>query len=164
MHSDSADDNPVVFRDNWRTVLKVMVFGLGAVVSSIVSSIVSAFSLSYATNSQFVPGSVMLAVNITTAALGIASQPLFGMLADRIGRKPVCVPHRPRRAAYALARPPGSSHRTLRKASPAVAKLARMRQEEPYRPEVRGDMALTGMPGVRYENAQHGGDVQNSKN
>jgi MFS family permease len=77
----------VVFRDNWRTVLKVMVFGLWTVVSSIVS----AFSLSYATNSQFVPGSVMLAVNITTAALGIASQPLFGMLADRIGRKPVFI-------------------------------------------------------------------------
>jgi MFS family permease len=77
----------VVFRDNWRTVLKVMVFGLWTVVSSIVS----AFSLSYATNSQFVPGSVMLAVNITTAALGIASQPLFGILADRIGRKPVFI-------------------------------------------------------------------------
>ena len=77
----------VVMRDHWRTVLKVIAFGVWAVVSSIFS----AFSLSYAAKEQFVPASVMLAVTIVTAALSVGIQPLFGILADRIGRKPVFI-------------------------------------------------------------------------
>jgi MFS family permease len=77
----------VVLRDYWSTVIKVILFGVWAVVSTIVS----AFGLSYATNGHFVPSSVMLTTTIVTAALGIIAQPLFGILADRIGRKPVFI-------------------------------------------------------------------------
>lgn len=77
----------VVFRDNWQTVIKVIMFGLWAVVSSIVS----AFSVSYAANGHLVSGTVMLGVIIVTAALGVVAQPMFGVLADRIGRKPVFI-------------------------------------------------------------------------
>ncbi|WP_211439227.1 MFS transporter [Corynebacterium glutamicum] len=77
----------VVFRDHWRTVIKVIAFGLWAVISSIFS----AFSLSYATGEPGIPASLMLLVTITTALCGIISQPLFGMLADKIGRKPVFI-------------------------------------------------------------------------
>ncbi|GAB2733279.1 MFS transporter [Sinomonas soli] len=77
----------VVLRDYWPTVIKVIFFGVWAVVSTIVS----AFGLSYATNGHFVPSSVMLTTTIVTAALGIIAQPLFGILADRIGRKPVFI-------------------------------------------------------------------------
>ncbi len=77
----------VVFRDHWRTVVKVIAFGLWAVVSSIVS----AFALSYATGEPGISGSLMLGVTITTAVGGIITQPLFGILADKIGRKPVFI-------------------------------------------------------------------------
>lgn len=77
----------VVFRDHWATVLKVIFFGLWAVISSIFS----AFSLAYATGGPGIPRSIMLAVTIVTAACGIIAQPAFGLLADRIGRKPVFI-------------------------------------------------------------------------
>ncbi|MDQ4489209.1 MFS transporter [Sinomonas sp. ASV486] len=77
----------VVLRDYWPTVIKVVIFGVWAVVSTIVS----AFSLSYATNNHLVSSSIMLAATIVTAALALVAQPLFGILADRIGRKPVFI-------------------------------------------------------------------------
>jgi MFS family permease len=77
----------VVFRDHWATVLKVVFFGLWAVISSIFA----AFGLAYATGEHGIPSSVMLTVTIVTAACGIIAQPCFGLLADRIGRKPVFI-------------------------------------------------------------------------
>jgi len=77
----------VVFRDHWATVVKVIFFGLWAVISSIFS----AFGLAYATGAHGIPAPVMLTVTITTAACGIIAQPGFGLLADRIGRKPVFI-------------------------------------------------------------------------
>ena len=86
---DTRNELPlkVVFRDHWRTVVKVIAFGLWAVVSSIVS----AFALAYATGEPGISGSMMLSVVIVTAVCGIITQPLVGMLADRIGRKPVFI-------------------------------------------------------------------------
>jgi len=77
----------VVLRDHWATVLKVIVFGLW----SVVSSVFSAFGLAYATGKFGVPPAVMLTVTIVTAALGIIAQPYAGIIADRIGRKPVFI-------------------------------------------------------------------------
>jgi MFS family permease len=77
----------VVLRDHWATVLKVIVFGLW----SVVSSIFAAFGLAYATGKFGIPTPVMLTVTIVTAALGVAAQPYAGILADRIGRKPVFI-------------------------------------------------------------------------
>src|SRR6478736_6685182 len=68
----------VVLRDHWATILKVILFGLW----SVVSSVFAAFGLAYAG---------MLTVTIVTAALGIIVQPYAGILADRIGRKPVFI-------------------------------------------------------------------------
>ncbi|MGO4187478.1 MFS transporter [Pseudarthrobacter sp. TAF60_1] len=77
----------VVLRDHWATILKVIVFGLW----SVVSSVFAAFGLAYATGKFGVPAPVMLTVTIVTAALGIVVQPYAGILADRIGRKPVFI-------------------------------------------------------------------------
>jgi MFS family permease len=87
--SDAKQELPikVVLRDHWATVLKVMVFGLW----SVVSSVFAAFGLAYATGKFGVPAPVMLTVTIVTAALGILVQPYAGILADRIGRKPVFI-------------------------------------------------------------------------
>lgn len=87
--SNQVEELPikVVLRDHWATVLKVIVFGLW----SVVSSIFSAFGLAYATGKFGIPAPVMLTVTIVTAALGIISQPYAGILADKIGRKPVFI-------------------------------------------------------------------------
>ncbi|MFC8524004.1 MULTISPECIES: MFS transporter [Micrococcaceae] len=76
----------VVLRDHWATILKVILFGLW----SVVSSVFAAFGLAYA-GKLGVPAAVMLTVTIVTAALGIVVQPYAGILADRIGRKPVFI-------------------------------------------------------------------------
>jgi len=76
----------VVLRDHWATILKVILFGLW----SVVSSVFAAFGLAYA-GKLGVPAAVMLTVTIVTAALGIVVQPYAGILADRIGRKPVSI-------------------------------------------------------------------------
>lgn len=87
--SNQVEELPikVVLRDHWATVLKVIVFGLW----SVVSSIFAAFGLAYATGKFGIPAPVMLTVTIVTAALGIISQPYAGILADKIGRKPVFI-------------------------------------------------------------------------
>jgi MFS family permease len=76
----------VVLRDHWATILKVILFGLW----SVVSSVFAAFGLAYA-GKLGIPAAVMLTVTIVTAALGIVVQPYAGILADRIGRKPVFI-------------------------------------------------------------------------
>ena len=77
----------VVLRDHWRTIIKVIFFGLW----SVVSSVFAAFGLAYATGKFGIPSAAMLGVTIVTAALGIIAQPYAGILADRIGRKPVFI-------------------------------------------------------------------------
>jgi MFS family permease len=76
----------VVLRDHWSTVLKVVLLGL----FSVVSTIFAAFALAYGKNVGL-PSSVILGATIATAALGVAAQPFAGILADRIGRKPVFI-------------------------------------------------------------------------
>jgi MFS family permease len=75
-----------VLRDHWATVLKVVVLGL----FSVVSTIFAAFALGYAAGLGL-PRTVMLEATILTAALAVVVQPCAGILADRIGRKPVFI-------------------------------------------------------------------------
>lgn len=52
-----------------------------------VSSLVMIFGLSWATNNQHIERSSMLAAIAASQAVALLCQPLFGLLADRIGRK-----------------------------------------------------------------------------
>lgn len=52
-----------------------------------VSSLVMIFGLSWATNNQHIERSTMLAAIAASQAVALLCQPLFGLLADRIGRK-----------------------------------------------------------------------------
>ncbi|MFF3376702.1 MFS transporter, partial [Streptomyces sp. NPDC002680] len=75
-----------VFREHWATILKVVVLGL----FSVVSTIYAAFAMAYA-GQLGLPRSVMLQAVILTASLSLVVQPFAGILADRIGRKPVFI-------------------------------------------------------------------------
>jgi MFS family permease len=77
----------VLFRDHWPTVLRVAVCASFAMVNTIVN----VFALAYATQVEGISKPTMLAVISVANAGAVLSQPLFGMLADRIGRKPVFV-------------------------------------------------------------------------
>lgn len=76
----------VVFRDHWATVLKVVVFGVWAVVSSVVSAYGISYGVANGLDSAF-----MFTITIVTGGLGLFAQPLFSLLADKIGRKPVFI-------------------------------------------------------------------------
>lgn len=77
----------VIFRDHWPSVLRVVGCGLFAVVSTIFS----AFALSWGTHEAGVSRTVMVGATVLTAALALVAQPAAGILADRIGRKPVFI-------------------------------------------------------------------------
>lgn len=81
---------PVVdlFRNHWRDVLRVVVCAFIAVVSTVFS----VFGLAYATAEGIgLSRTTMLWVAIAANAVALFSQPLYGMLSDRIGRKPVFI-------------------------------------------------------------------------
>ena len=80
---------PVVelFRDHWRTVVRIAACASFAMVNTIVN----VFALAYATKVTGVDRGTMLAVIAVANATAVVTQPLYGMLADRIGRKPVFV-------------------------------------------------------------------------
>jgi MFS family permease len=80
---------PVVelFRDHWRTVVRIAVCASFAMVNTIVN----VFALAYATKVAGVDRGTMLAVIAVANAAAVVTQPLYGLLADRVGRKPVFV-------------------------------------------------------------------------
>jgi MFS family permease len=80
---------PVVelFRNHWRTVVRIAVCASFAMVNTIVN----VFALAYATKVAGVDRGTMLAVIAVANAAAVVTQPLYGMLADRIGRKPIFV-------------------------------------------------------------------------
>jgi MFS family permease len=77
----------VLFRDHWADVLRVTV---AAVIAS-VSTIFTVYALSYAVNTMELDKSAMLWVGVLANTAALAALPLFGILADRIGRKPVFI-------------------------------------------------------------------------
>lgn len=90
---EAADNNtadmPVVelLRSNKLRMLRVI---FGALIS-VVSTIFSVYTLSYAVNTVHIPRSTMLTVLVLANVVALFAIPLFAMLADRIGRKPVFI-------------------------------------------------------------------------
>ena len=82
-------DAPVVelFRSHWRSLLRIGVCASFAMVNTIVN----VFALAYATQVVGVAKPVMLGVISVANLVAVVTQPLYGLLADRVGRKPVFV-------------------------------------------------------------------------
>ncbi|SDG23960.1 MFS transporter [Pseudonocardia oroxyli] len=80
---------PIVelFRDHWLTVLRIAVCASFAMVNTIVN----VFALAYATQVEGISRPTMLAVISVANAVAVLTQPFYGILADRVGRKPVFV-------------------------------------------------------------------------
>jgi MFS family permease len=76
-----------VLRGHWRAVLRVAVAGFCIAPAPLVY----VFGLAYATNGIGLSQSSMLVLVAGSSLALVATQPLFAMLSDRIGRKPVFV-------------------------------------------------------------------------
>ena len=71
----------------WADVLRVIF----AALVSVVSTIFSVFTLSYAVNTMQIDRSTMLTVLILANLVALGAIPAFAALADRIGRRPVFI-------------------------------------------------------------------------
>jgi MFS family permease len=76
-----------LLRDYWKDVLRVIVCALIATVSTLTA----VFALGYATSSFGVARPTMLWAGVLANTTALIAQPLWAMLADRIGRKPVFI-------------------------------------------------------------------------
>ncbi|HEY5854646.1 MAG TPA: MFS transporter [Aldersonia sp.] len=87
-HHETADVPVVeVFRSHWRKVLRISLSATFAMINTIVN----VFALAYAVQVQGFERSTMLWAIAAANFVAVLTQPLFGILADRIGRKPVFV-------------------------------------------------------------------------
>jgi MFS family permease len=87
--NDATAQVPVVelFRSNWLAVVRVSL----TATFTMINTIVNVFALAYATKVVGLNTATMLGVIAAANAAAVFTQPLFGVLADRIGRKPVFV-------------------------------------------------------------------------
>lgn len=76
-----------VFTDYWADVLRIIF----AALISVVSTIFSVFTLSYAVNTMHIDRSTMLTVLVLANFVALGAIPAWATLADRIGRKPVFI-------------------------------------------------------------------------
>ena len=77
----------ILFRDHWASVLRVIF----AALVSVVSTIFGVYALSYATRTVGIDSTTMLWVGISANAVALFAIPLWAILSDRIGRKPVFI-------------------------------------------------------------------------
>ncbi|MGH3378780.1 MAG: MFS transporter [Actinoallomurus sp.] len=77
----------VLFREQWADVLRVV---LAALIASL-STIFTVYALSYAVNTVGLAKTPMLWVGVLANVAALATIPLWAVLSDRIGRKPVFV-------------------------------------------------------------------------
>ncbi|WP_136611997.1 MFS transporter [Sinomonas albida] len=77
----------ILFRHHWKAVIRV---ALCALVST-VSTIYGVYALAFATSTVHLDKGIMLWVGVTTNLLSLVTIPLWALLADRIGRKPVFI-------------------------------------------------------------------------
>lgn len=87
--ADETAKVPVVevFRDHWVTIVRLafcMLFGM-------MNTIVNVFALAYPTEQAGVSRASMLAVITVANAVAVVTQPFYGWLSDRVGRRPVFV-------------------------------------------------------------------------
>jgi MFS family permease len=75
----------VLFRDHWASVLRVVLCAL----VSVVSTIVGTWSLAHGTKVIGLERTTLLWMVILSNVLALATLPLWAMLSDRIGRRPV---------------------------------------------------------------------------
>jgi MFS family permease len=87
--SESVPKVPLaeLLRDHRGDLLRVML----AALASTVSTIVSVYALSFATNTVGLDDTTMLWVLIVSNIVALAAIPAWAMLADRVGRKPVFI-------------------------------------------------------------------------
>jgi MFS family permease len=87
--ADTADRVPVaaLLRDHWAGVLRVVL----AALASTVSTIFAVYALNFAVDTNGLDSTTMLWVAIVTNVVALGAIPLWAMLADRIGRKPVFI-------------------------------------------------------------------------
>src|SRR4051794_19703526 len=76
-----------LLRDHWAGVLRVVLASL----ASTVSTIFAVYALNFAVDTQGLDQTTMLWVAIVTNLVALGSIPVWAMLADRIGRKPVFI-------------------------------------------------------------------------
>jgi MFS family permease len=76
-----------LFSNYWMDVVRIVF----AALISVVSTIFSVFTLSYAVNTMHIDRSLMLTVLVLANVAALMAIPLWAMLADRIGRKPVFI-------------------------------------------------------------------------
>jgi len=76
-----------LLRDYWKDVLRVIICALIATVSTLTA----VFALGYATSNFGVARPTMLWAGVLANTTALIAQPLWAMLADRIGRKPVFI-------------------------------------------------------------------------
>ena len=88
-HHDKSEKMPVtmLFTSNKANVVRVIF----AALVSVVSTIFSVFTLSYAVNTMHIPRATMLTVLVLANVVALAAIPAFAILSDRIGRKPVFI-------------------------------------------------------------------------
>ena len=86
---DETAGVPVVemFRSHWRTVIRISLSASFAMINTIVN----VFALAYAVNVVGFERTTMLLAIASANFVAVLTQPLYGILADRIGRKPVFV-------------------------------------------------------------------------
>ena len=75
-----------LFRDHWRDVLRVIFCAFIAAVSTVFGNLALAYG-----KHEGLPESVTLWLVVVANVFAIATQPLFGMAADRFGRKPIFI-------------------------------------------------------------------------
>ncbi|EME20538.1 MFS transporter [Rhodococcus triatomae] len=76
-----------IFRTHWRTVLRISISSTFAMINTIIN----VFALAYAVNGAGMERSSILWAIATANFVAVLTQPMYGILADRIGRKPVFV-------------------------------------------------------------------------
>jgi MFS family permease len=84
-HAQARLPVAVLFRDHAADVLRVIF----AALISVISTIFAVFTLSYAVNTVHISRATMLTALVLANVVALGAIPLWAMLADRIGRKPV---------------------------------------------------------------------------